>query len=119
MTVTLMKGEAQICLVEKEGDSHLCVCANASLMDSVSQSCDRARRVRPQVREVEGTATGHAGRLRQSQAWIRGPLPCAMLLPAIGQRRELKIAQSCSQYLKLKYSCTLHKVFPKLLPGGF
>lgn len=93
-----MKGEAQICLVEKESDSHLCVCVNASLMDSASQSCDRARRVRPQVREVEGTATGQAGGLRQSQAWSRGPPPCAMRLPAIGQRRELKTAQSCSQY---------------------
>lgn len=105
MTVTLMKGAAQICLVEK-GGSRLCV--RAPMLNSWTwhvRAATAARLAQTPEREVAGTAPGCAGRPRQSQAWTLGPPPCATLLPAIGQRSELKIVPKLRHVLKAEELC--------------
>lgn len=64
MTVMLMKGEAQISHVEKEGESRVCARTRRGLIHghSVLELEQEHPRLRPQLRGLEGAAQGHCSR---------------------------------------------------------
>lgn len=92
MTVTVMKGEAQICRVEEEGDSRVHARWNAA---------------RPSERDWRETSRGRAATLRQS---LGAPAATARCHAASSKHRRQKT-------LVFPGSSVLQKLFLKLQTG--